>query len=68
MVLLSDIIPEPVILEAFLAYKDNKDASYVADEIIKPSLDYINRKTKQENDTLYLAYLLQYEYGRLNGK
>lgn len=39
--------------------KGGKFASIVEEEIIKPNIGRINEATGQENDTRYLAYVLE---------
>ena len=34
-------------------------------KVVEPNLDMINKKTKQENDPLYLAYLLEYAFSKV---
>jgi hypothetical protein len=37
-----------------------KDAKKIHDEIIRPSIARINRALGQENDPMYLAYMVEY--------
>jgi hypothetical protein len=37
-----------------------KDARRICEEIIKPSIGRINRALGQENDPMYLAYMVEY--------
>lgn len=37
-----------------------KDARRICDEIIRPSIHRINKDLGQENDPMYLAYVVEY--------
>lgn len=37
-----------------------KTAKRICEEVIKPNLAAINRKLGQENDAMYLAYMVEY--------
>jgi len=39
--------------------KGGKFASIVEEEVVKPNIERINKATGQENDTRYLAYVLE---------
>ena len=42
------------------AFKYKENAKEICEHIIKPNIDKINRKLGQENDPMYLAYMVQY--------
>lgn len=42
------------------AYRHRENVLKIRDHIIKPNIEEINHKLKQENDPLYLAYVVQY--------
>ncbi len=44
-----------------------KEAKLICEKIIKPNIGEINRKLGQENDLMYLAYMLEYAIRRVNG-
>lgn len=37
-----------------------KKASLICEYIIKPNIDTINKKLGQENDPMYLSYMIEY--------
>lgn len=44
--------------------KNGKLASTICEKIIKPNIERINHKLGQENDPMYLAYVVEYTLGR----
>lgn len=46
----------------------HKFAERCATEIIRPVIDRINKKLKQENDPRYLAYCIEYALMKSNGR
>lgn len=62
-VTLGDILTQTEWERAQVLYRDLKDTGFarqVATELIEPNIERINRKTGQQNDPLYLAYLVEY--------
>lgn len=51
-------------IELFEAYREKAPlhgfAQQLATEVIEPSLEDINRKLGQENDPMFLAYMVEY--------
>lgn len=55
-VTITDFLTERQIQEAIKL----KDAKRICKDIIEPNLDTINRKLGQENNPMYLAYVVEY--------
>lgn len=43
-------------------------ASAICENVIRPNIEAINRKLGQENDPLYLAYLVEYAISTVKGR
>lgn len=52
---LGDILTTEEMQECIELYPD---VNAIEEKVIKPNIERINRKLKQENDTKYLAYLV----------
>jgi len=57
---LGDILTDREILLAAKLLK----AKEIAEQIIKPNIERINKKLGQENDPMYLGYLVEYAVSR----
>ena len=59
-------MPKQVTIQDFLTDREIRralelrDARRICEEIIKPSIARINRALGQENDPMYLAYVVEY--------
>lgn len=56
MVRITDFLTER---EIVLAQK-LKDARKICEQIVKPSINRINQKLGQENDPMYISYMIEY--------
>jgi hypothetical protein len=64
MVTMSELLSEAEIKALLNLYNQNKGTGRFArlckQQIIEPNIERINRATGQENDTMFLAYLLEH--------
>lgn len=61
-----------ITINDFLTEKEIKqaiklaEAEEIAEQIIKPNMDRINAALGQENDPLYLGYMVEYVVGQIS--
>jgi hypothetical protein len=61
---LGEMLTDAEIQRAINIWQDGgpRVARRLCDEVVRPALVEINRKTGQENDPMYLAYMLEYVF------
>ena len=64
-VTLRDFLTDREIIQAAQLWRKpgGQTAQRVANEIIRPNIDRINKALGQENDVMYLAYVVEYAIG-----